>query len=176
MRAIWTRSERPADARLWVLYRCALHGTNRDMHALIVGGAADPVRSLDLSPWPANGCVMSTAALANGPDDGVVAAWETEGQILVQSSAAAGAASRSVAPAGSPGNRKHPRLAVNAKGERLLCWMEGTGWERGGTLVWQLCDKSDAPIEGASGRLDGVPVWSFGEPVALKDGRFVLFH
>jgi len=146
------------------------------MHALIVGGAAEPVRSLDLSPWPANGCVMSTAALANGPDDSVVAAWETEGQILVQSARSAGLASRSVAPAGAPGNRKHPRLAVNAKGERLLSWMEGTGWERGGTLVWQLFDESDTPIEGASSRQDGIPVSSFGEPVALKDGRFLLFH
>jgi hypothetical protein len=155
------------------------------MHALVVHGAADPVRSLDLSPWPANGCVMSTAALADGTGDALFAAWETEGQVFAQRFAAAGgvgseagadAGGAAIAAPGSTGNRKHPRVAVNAKGEWLFCWMEGTGWERGGALAWQLYDKSGKPIEGASGRIEGVPVWDFGEPVALKDDRFILIH
>jgi hypothetical protein len=176
MKAIYARGESPAAARLWVLYRCALRGSERDMHALVVGGAGDPVRSLELSKWPTNTCVMSTAALANGPADSIVAAFETKGQILLQSAPAGGEPSRAQAPAGAPGDRKHPRLAVNSKGERLLCWMEGTGWQKGGTLAWQLFERGGAPIAGAGGRIEGVPAWSFGAPVALKDDRFVLFH
>jgi hypothetical protein len=176
MKAIFTRGGPSAAARLWVLYRCALHGNERDMHALVAGGAGEPVRSIELSPWPVNTCVMSTAALANGPGDTVLVAYETQGQVFVRSSTAGGEPSRAVAPAGSPGDRKHPRLAVNAKGERLLCWMEGTGWERGGTLCWQLFDRGGAPVTDGSGRIEGVPAWSFGEPLALKDDSFVLVH
>jgi len=176
MKAIYARGESPAAERLWVLYRCALRGSERDMHALVVGGESDPARSLELSKWPVDTCVMSTAALANGPGDAIVAAYETKGQIFLQSAPAGGEPSRAVAPAGAPGDRKHPRLAVNSKGERLLCWMEGSGWEKGGTLVWQLYERGGAPIAGASGRIEGVPIWSFGAPVALKDDRFVLFH
>jgi hypothetical protein len=179
MKAMFTRGGAKGSHRLWVLYRCALDGTNRDMHALVVGmGAAayDPVRSLELSSWPANHCVMSTAALASGPADSVVLAYETRGQVRMQVSRAAGEAALATSPAGAPGDRKHPRLAVNSKGERLLCWMEGTGWEKGGTLAWQLFDREGRAFAEVAGRIEGVPAWSYGQPLALQDDRFVLFH
>ena len=48
-------------------------------------------------------------------------------------------ANRSRHPATAPGhgkNRKHPALAVTGKGELILVWPEGTGWETGGDLAW----------------------------------------
>ena len=36
------------------------------------------------------------------------------------------------------GIRKHPSVAINAAGERLFAWTEGTAWARGGTVAWEL--------------------------------------
>ena len=47
-----------------------------------------------------------------------------------------GEASEPVAAPGHGKNRKHPALAVTGKGELILVWPEGTGWETGGDLAW----------------------------------------
>jgi hypothetical protein len=57
----------------------------------------------------------------------------------------------------------------------LLVWTEGTGWQRGGALAWQLFDKSGKPLD-EKGRQDGVPVWSFGAAYAKEDGSFVVLY
>ena len=119
---------------------------------------------------------MSSEALVEGPQ-GVVAAWETSGQVRF---ARIDPDSRKIAPLFSaPGagpNRKHPALAVNRKGETLLAWTEGTGWKRGGDLAWQLYDKNGKPT-GAMGRVPGgVPVWGLATAVARPDGSFTLIH
>jgi len=198
MRAAFVRVADRGDLSLCILYRCALRGTNRDMHELLVAapapkaGGDEKVRSLDLDAWPANGCVMSTAALTNRParfdragaPGQMLAAWETRGQIYARDlagdlAADATRASRRGPKLAAPGlreDRKHPRLAVNNRGEWLLAWTEGTGWQKGGALAWQLFGADGHPREGAGGRVDGVPVWSFGEPVALSDGNFVILY
>ena len=47
-----------------------------------------------------------------------------------------------IAPEGKAGARKHPVLAVDANGQTLLAWTEGTGWQKGGSLAWQLFDRN----------------------------------
>ena len=87
---------------------------------------------------------------------------------------AAPIASRSTPP-GSPGGRKHPALAVNGQGETILVWTEGTGWQRGGALAWQVFDEKGKPTS-ARGRTDGIPVWSFAAVYAEPDDSFVIVH
>ena len=118
---------------------------------------------------------MSTMALVEGPN-GVVAAWETDGQIYF-----AGIKPGTTAftqPQAAPGRgreRKHPALAVNPRGEMILAWTEGTGWERGGALAWQVFDRSGKPTEG-KGRVDaGIPVWGLPTVVA-SDAGFTIIH
>ena len=98
---------------------------------------------------------MSSQALVEGLD-GVLAAWETAGQVLYGK---IDAGTLSVArPAPAPGaarDRKHPALAVNAAGETLLVWTEGTGWQKGGALAWQVFDcsgRTSAAAPAASSR------------------------
>ena len=119
---------------------------------------------------------MSSEALVEGPQ-GVLAGWETAGQVRF---ARIDPITRKVgAPVSAPGsgpNRKHPTLAVNGAGETLLAWTEGTGWNRGGALVWQLYDKAGAPV-GESGRVPGgIPVWGLATAVVRPDGGFTLIH
>jgi hypothetical protein len=118
---------------------------------------------------------MSTMALVQGPN-GVVAAWETDGQVYFANSKS-GTTTFSE-PQAAPGNtkdRKHPALAIDARGNVLLAWTEGTGWEKGGALAWQVHDKNGKPTD-AKGRVDGgIPVWGLPTAVAT-DGGFTIIH
>src|SRR3954451_1624281 len=102
---------------------------------------------------------MSSEALVEGPN-GVVAAWETQGQVkFARVEPATVKVSPAVAAPGPGKNRKHPALAVNAAGETLFAWTEGTGWGKGGALAWQLYDRSGKPV-GEPGRVEGgVAAW-----------------
>ncbi len=118
---------------------------------------------------------MSTMALVQGPD-GVFAAWETDGQIYFARGKAG--TTTFTEPQAAPGDgegRKHPALAVNAQGDMLLAWTEGTGWQKGGALVWQVFDRNGEPT-GTRGRVPGgIPVWGL-PTAAATDGGFTIIH
>ena len=114
-------------------------------------------------------------ALVEGPS-GVVAAWDTDGQIYF-ATIKPGTMEFSE-PQSAPGDgrdRKHPALACNARGEMILAWTEGTGWEKGGALAWQVFDKSGKPTA-EKGRVErGIPVWGL-PAVAATEGGFTIVH
>ena len=118
---------------------------------------------------------MSTMALVEGPS-GVVAAWETDGQIyFARKKAGTIDFTNPEAAPGSGRERKHPTLAVNARDELLLAWTEGTGWEKGGTLAWQVFDKTGKPTAEKGRVEDGIPVWGLPTVVATAQG-FTIIH
>jgi hypothetical protein len=168
MRALFDRN-----GALHVLYRVATDDKRRDTAWLMIRGATarPPVR---VHPWEIQTCPMSTYALAEG-GDGIVAAWETAQQIY---SAVLNSKTGTVGPATAvpgTGSRKHPSVAVNASGERLVAWTEGTGWNRGGTASWRLTDRNGAQI-GVSRDAGPVPVWGLVSAIALHDGSFIVFR
>ncbi len=57
----------------------------------------------------------------------------------------------------------------------ILVWTEGTGWNRGGNLAWQVYDKAGNPIESGD-RAGAIPVWGLPAVVAEADGRFTILH
>ena len=118
---------------------------------------------------------MSSEALVEGPKGDVWAAWETTGQVYF-GRVEAGAIGQIISAPGEGKDRKHPALAVNARGEALLAWTEGTGWNRGGALAWQVHSPSGEPT-GEKGRLTGdIPVWGLATAVPRPDGGFTLIH
>ena len=78
-------------------------------------------------------------------------------------------------PMRAPSARKHPAVAVNSKGETLLVWTEGMGWNKGGSVAWQVFDKAGQPTA-EHGRSTGVPVWSLVAAFTRPDGRFVIVY
>ena len=166
-----------ADPRgtLYLLYRSATNFVGRDMYLLTAREAGARFRGNVLAPWKVSVCPMSTESLANAPT-GVLAAWETDRRVsFVRIDPESGQPSSPVTPPGR-GDRKHPAVAGNAQGETLLAWAEGTGWQKGGALVWQLFDRSGRPMA-EKGRIeDGIPIWGLPTVVAKPDGNFLIIH
>jgi len=119
---------------------------------------------------------MSSAWLSSG-QTGVVAAWETAGQVyFARFDPKTSALSSPISPPGTA-KRKHPVAATNREGETLLAWTEGTGWQKGGSLAWQLFDRKGQPAAEAQGRVpEAIPVWGLVAAFAQPDGRFVIVH
>lgn len=167
-----------ADSRgtLYVLYRAATEKVDRDIYLLTSTDHGARFQGARLDRWKINACPMSSEALVETPG-GVLAAWETNGQVsYAEIDPKTLKASPTVSPPGG-GGRKHPSVARSARGETLLAWAEGTGWQRGGALAWQLFDRGGRPVAGGSGRLEnGIPAWSLPTLVARPDGGFTLIH
>jgi hypothetical protein len=54
-------------------------------------------------------------------------------------------------------------------------WTEVGGWGQGGTLYWQLFDKSGQALE-LHGSSEGLPAWSFAAAIALPNGQFAVLY
>jgi hypothetical protein len=118
---------------------------------------------------------MSSYALAEA-GAGVLAAWETDGQVYwARLDPATGKMSAPVAAPGEARDRKHPVVAGNARGETILAWTVGMGWNRGGGVAWQVYDRDGKPTA-EKGRADGVPTWSLVAAFARADGSFAVIY
>ena len=164
-----------ADARgaVYILYRAATEVINRDEILLASYDHGKSFKQLLADPWKVGTCPMSSASISRAGPNQVLAAWETAGQVhfaIIENERVS-----RFTPAGGAGKRKHPVPVANKSGEVLLLWTEGTGWQRGGALAWQLFDKAGKPLE-ERGRHDGIPVWSFAAAYVKADGSFVVLY
>ncbi len=159
--------------RLQILYRAAGSMLHRDAMWMTIGAGA-PATPVRLQAWELAACPMTTFAMAPGPD-GIVAAWETQQQIfsavLNSETRMAGA----VTAVDGHAIRKHPAVAVNAAGDRLIAWTEGTAWARGGTLAWELRNRRGERLASQS-NAGAVPVWGLVSAIARRDGSFLVVH
>jgi hypothetical protein len=161
---------------LHMLYRSAQEKVNRDMYLLTSADHGKSFHSLRLHPWKVEICPMSTEAFAEA-NGRVLAAWESDNQVFFTAIEPGTAkVSHPQSPTGTGRIRKLPTLAVSPKGDSLLSWAEGTGWNKGGALAWQVYDASGRPTR-QKGRIDRcIPVWSLPAAVADQDGRFIIIH
>ena len=85
---------------------------------------------------------------------------------------ASGRVSSPVSPE-TPG--KYPIAIANTRGEVLLAWAEGTGWNKGGSVAWQVYDRAGQPLSPTS-RAGGLPAWSFPAAFVEPDGGFTIIY
>jgi len=166
-----------ADRRgnLYVLYRAAKDVVHRDTYLLTSRDRAATFTSAKLQEWNIGACPMSSFSL-NESASGIRAAWETDGQVQwLRVDPATGTRSEIVVAPGATANRKHPVIATNTRGETMLAWTEGTGWNKGGGLAWQVFDRDGRPI-GPLGRAPGIPTWSMAAVAPLPDGAFAIIY
>jgi len=160
---------------LYVLYRSATAMTHRDMFLLESSDQARTFRGSRVQPWEIAACPMTSMSMAASASR-VVGAWETAGQVYFGDVDVNGARipSQRSAP-GSGGTRKHPRVTMNANGDLLFVWTEGTAWARGGSVAWQMFDPGGKPTD-VKGHAEGIPVWSFAAPITRPDGTFLILY
>jgi hypothetical protein len=162
-----------ADRRntVYALYRSATESVHRNIYLLISKDRGRSFQGRLLHEWNINACPMSSMDFAaNGKT--VVGAWETGGQVFWAR------LDRGQAPVSAPGEgkgRKHPRVAVNQSGETLLVWTEGTGWQKGGALAYQIFDPAGRP-SGERNQVPGIPAWSFAAALAKPDNSFSIVY
>ena len=157
----------------YFLYRAASEKINRGMYVLQTANQGKSFDGIRLDNWKIDMCPMSSEAIAEGPN-GVVGAWDNDGQLFFASLQSKSSAVN--AAPGKGGDRKHPALAFNKNGEMLLVWTEGTGWNRGGALAWQMYDKSGQPTATAGRRPSAIAVWGLPAVIAEADGSFTILH
>ena len=160
---------------LYLLYRSAARVIDRDVYLLASTDRGRTFRGSRVHEWEIGACPMTSMSFAEQRSR-TLAAWETAGQVYF---GAIDPASPRVpaprAPTPGPTGRKHPRLAINGRGETLLVWTEGTAWARGGAVGWQIFNDAGEPAGRTQAR-PGVPVWSFAAAVARPDGGFTIFY
>jgi hypothetical protein len=158
---------------VFALYRSATESVRRDIYLLTSNDHGRTFQGELLHKWNINACPMSSMDFAQNANM-VVAAWETRGQVYWTH--VIGGTRDPIAAPGEGKGRKHPRLAVSEKGEVLLVWTEGTGWQKGGSLRYQIYDAAGKPRGGETQQLPGIPTWSFAAAVPVSDDSFSILY
>jgi hypothetical protein len=163
------------DGALYMLYRAATKGVDRDMYLVSSNDFGRSFRGTRLHAWKLEACPMSTASISEGVGETLLA-WETNGQVYY--SRVGRKTSGAVPPVSAPGEglrRKHPVVVANSEGQTILLWTEKTGWQKGGSVAWQMFDEGGRPTA-EKGAVEGVPAWSLVTAYALPDGRFAVVY
>jgi hypothetical protein len=160
---------------LYLFYRAAKEEVHRDMYLLASADKGDHFRGERIHEWEVNTCPMSSAAFAEGSGR-VIEAWETNGQVyFARTERESGRRPQPIAAPGDDRGRKHPAVAVNGREETILAWTEGMGWNRGGSVAWQVFGPDGQPTR-ERGRAEGVPTWSLVAVFARPDGSFTVVY
>lgn len=156
-----------------IFFRSATPPAVRDETLLYAAPAATQFTVVARYPWKTPACPMSSVTFTEAGGQ-VWAAWETVGQIQFGNLDGKTQAPKEVrSPAGS-GSRKHPVISIQSKGETLVAWIEGSGWQRGGTLAWECWDAQGRSL--ARGRAPGVPAWGLLALLPEVDGTWTLLY
>ena len=160
------------EGNLYLMYRAARAVVHRDMYLLVSHDRGRTFEATDLQPWQIGACPMSTVSL-NQSGRQVLFSWETDKQVYFATyDVRTASLTKPTAAPGTGKLRKHPAIVEDREGRTLLCWTDGTGWKRGGTLDWQVFSAQSQPV-GAPGSGAAVPVW--GMPAAVSvHGRFFV--
>jgi hypothetical protein len=161
-----------SDGNVFAWYRGASEMTNRDETLLVSHNHGADFEVAYAHGWKIAACPMSSAFLSD-TKGGVLAAAETHGRVFfVRVDPKTGKVSEPVSPATQG---KHPVVVGNAGGEVLLAWTEGTGWNQGGALAWQVYDAAGNPTS-EKGRTEGVPTWGLVAAVEKPDQSFIIIY
>ncbi len=63
---------------------------------------------------------------------------------------------------------------MNQNGEVLLVWTEGTAWQKGPSLAYQLYSRAGEPIV-EKRQIPGIQTWSFAAAIARQDNAFSVY-
>jgi hypothetical protein len=164
------------NGRVLIAFRSATEMVHRDMHLLVSKDHGKTFEIKAVDPWQVGFCVMSTAAFATA-NDSDIAVWETREQIRIDRfDPKTGNAAEPISIPGAANDRKHPAVAVNDRRDFIVAWSEGTGWNKGGSIAWQVFDKEGHAKPGQSGHANDLPVWGVPAVFATRGSTFKVVY
>lgn len=164
-----------SNGNVYLLFRSATNLTHRDIHLLVSQDGGRSFQSSVIDRWEINACPMTSMSLTEGAGR-VLAAWQTQEEVYYASIGPDQLQASPPVPApGKGSNRKYAFAAANTRGRTILVWNENSSWGKGGSLAWQIFDRSGQP-EGERGSAPNVPTWSFGSAFVRRDGSFGIVY
>lgn len=170
------------DGELTVAYRSAINGDGRHMQLLVAPPTASstaPVSRL-ISEWFLAACPVSSANFSQRfPSNHEVQRWlafEREGEIFFVDVDREEAGAHKVTAGKSKVRQKHPSIAVNGSGQRLIVWGEGFGFRNGGDLKMRMFDRSNRPLVTPDTKAMRISNFSVAAVAALADGSFLVLY
>ena len=161
------------DENIYVLYRNVKDTTSRDMQLVSLSKKGTVMNERTLDEWPINGCPMSSAAIASG-STGTFGAWETGG--LIRYCMLGNQLKTTVlSPQSQEDGSRHPSMAIGDDHYTLLTWSEGTGWNRGGGVAWEITHP-DNKLSRSGKMRESVPVWSFPSGFFVPEKGFTIVY
>jgi hypothetical protein len=154
---------------LQIAYRSAVNNDGRHMQFITREQGKEVFTTRTVGEWNINTCPVSSNHL-NG--DWLV--FETQGQLFQINLALSDIATRLV---DSDVRQKHPVIATNNLGQRLVAWGEANGYFSGGSLAVKLYDP-DETIAAQSIRTAGkvIDEFSVAAASALPDNNFLVLY
>lgn len=163
-----------AQGNIFALFRTASTALDRDMMLLVSRDRGERFKGDYVHRWRIGQCPMSSESFTEAGGR-VFGAWETAGPVQFAPLDAKAVKATAVSGPSMMTKGKHPVVAVNKTGETLVVWTEGTGWQRGGALAWQVFGADGRPA-GEPQRRDGIPIWGLAAAVAEPDGSFTVLY
>ena len=172
-----------SNGHLLVAYRSAINGDGRHMQLLDTGPEEESQGGTRLlSEWFIAGCPVTTSdfthrasADSSKPDQWLV--FETQGRIYAFDTGNPGHSTPvPVRESLVPTRQKHPAIAVNDAGYRLIVWGEAPGFVAGGTLDLQLVDKTGKIQAAPDTRERHIADYSAPAVATLEDGSFLVLY
>lgn len=148
-----------------LLFRAAFTALDRDILWLKSTDQGKTFQVVNRDAWKIGQCPMSSAWLRDG-----WAAWEANGKVKFTRMDG----SLTYSPEGEV-KRKHPVAVQSKDGRALLVWTEGTGWKKGGSVVWQELGADGKP-SGPVQRRDDLPVWGLVTAWAEAKGGWGMLY
>lgn len=154
--------------QLQIAYRSAIRDKGRHMQFLTVGFLEEDSNLRTVGEWNISSCPVSTNALM-----GEWLAFETQGRIQMMNVTE----NKDAEPVReSKVRQKHPAIAVNSDGDRLIVWGEAAGYFEGGSLQMQKFDSQGTPIQTEDHSSLKIPQFSIAATVARTDGSFLVLY
>lgn len=166
---------------LLVAYRSAIDGIGRHMQLLslqfsegqLSGGSYGAVGALQ--EWELSACPLSTNDIVKDENSNQWLVFETEARII-QMKVAEDAAASAVGEPFTRTRQKHPAVAINQQGDRLIAWGEAISHTKGGRLNMQLFDAEGGLKDYDFQEEITIPNFSFPAAAKLPNGDFLVLY
>ena len=160
---------------LQVAYRTAVDNEGRHMQLLEVNSGKASMTTL-IHSWQLEACPVSTNNLTKDKAGNNHLVFETKGLIYQADLGTDNPNPRQIQNPLSKQLQKHPAIAINDKGDKLIVWNEGNGVNGGGSLRWQVFNPADEPVSRDDKEEREVAEHSAAAVTTLRDGTFLVLY